>query len=28
VEKCCAPDVLCKDKEIFCCGKPMMEIID
>lgn len=28
VEKCCAPDVLCKDKELYHCGKPMMEIMD
>lgn len=28
VEKCCAPDILCKDKEPYHCGKPMMEIMD
>ncbi|MFQ5975781.1 MAG: hypothetical protein ACE5J5_05670 [Candidatus Hydrothermarchaeales archaeon] len=25
---CCAPDMLRKDKIIYCCGSPMMEIIE
>ncbi|MFQ5888007.1 MAG: hypothetical protein ACE5HY_04865 [Candidatus Hydrothermarchaeales archaeon] len=25
---CCAPEVLGKEQAIYCCGSPMMEVID
>ncbi|MFQ6137404.1 MAG: hypothetical protein ACE5PM_09535 [Candidatus Hydrothermarchaeales archaeon] len=27
-EVCCAPDILCKEKTLVHCGRPMMEIMD